>query len=85
MRLNHIFPQQPLGRIVFCSTGIILMRLTTCPELKGVSHLIIDEVHARGKIILWSQLQQLWRLLLFYRRRLVYGLHFSNRQGFVAR
>jgi len=40
-------PSQKSGRILFCSTGILLRRLQTCPELEGISHLIIDEVHER--------------------------------------
>ena len=40
-------PRHRSGRILFCSTGILLRRLQTCPELNGISHLIIDEVHER--------------------------------------
>lgn len=40
-------PTQRTGRILFCSTGILLRRLQTCAELEGISHLIIDEVHER--------------------------------------
>lgn len=47
VRLNSVMPRQPRGRVLFCSTGILLRRLQASPELSGVSHLIIDEVHER--------------------------------------
>ena len=47
VRLNNVLPGQRKGRILFCSTGILLRRIQACPELSGVSHLIIDEVHER--------------------------------------
>lgn len=47
MRLNSVLPGQRKGRILFCSTGILLRRIQACPDLLGVSHLIIDEVHER--------------------------------------
>jgi len=47
VRLNSVMPRHRSGRILFCSTGILLRRLQTCPELNGISHLIIDEVHER--------------------------------------
>ncbi|KAK4019939.1 hypothetical protein OUZ56_001938 [Daphnia magna] len=47
VRLNSVLPRHPLGRILFCSTGILLRRLQACPDMSGVSHLIIDEVHER--------------------------------------
>ena len=47
VRLNAVMPRQARGRVLFCSTGILLRRLQACPELSGVSHLIIDEVHER--------------------------------------
>lgn len=47
VRLNSVLPKKSQGRILFCSTGILLRRIQTCPDLSGVSHLIIDEVHER--------------------------------------
>lgn len=35
-------------RLLFCTTGILLRRLMTDPDLKGVSHVIVDEIHERG-------------------------------------
>lgn len=34
-------------RCLFCTTGVILRRVTSDPALHGVSHLIIDEAHER--------------------------------------
>eukprot|EP00936_MAST-01D_sp_MAST-1D-sp1_P002095 g2095.t1 len=34
-------------RLLFCTTGVMLRRLHSDPQLKGVSHIIIDEVHER--------------------------------------
>lgn len=34
-------------KLMFCTTGIILRRLQDDPELDGVSHVIVDEVHER--------------------------------------
>lgn len=35
------------GRILFCTTGILLRRMQNNTLLKGVSHVIVDEVHER--------------------------------------
>ena len=34
-------------RLLFCTTGILLRRLQSDPDLEGVSHVIVDEVHER--------------------------------------
>jgi ATP-dependent RNA helicase DHX36 len=34
-------------RLLFCTTGILLRRLQSDPELTGVSHVVVDEVHER--------------------------------------
>jgi HrpA-like RNA helicase len=34
-------------QLLFCTTGILLRRLQNDPTLKGVSHIIMDEVHER--------------------------------------
>lgn len=44
VRFDHIYPR-PYGSILFCTTGHLLRRIQG--GLKGVSHLIIDEVHER--------------------------------------
>ncbi|TPX69116.1 hypothetical protein SpCBS45565_g02690 [Spizellomyces sp. 'palustris'] len=35
------------GHIVFCTSGILLKRLQEDPQLKNVTHIILDEVHER--------------------------------------
>ena len=34
-------------RLLFCTTGVLLRRLQCDPELKGVSHIFVDEIHER--------------------------------------
>lgn len=34
-------------RLLFCTTGILLRRLSGDPQLASVSHVIVDEVHER--------------------------------------
>lgn len=35
------------GRILYCTTGILLRRMQTDPELKDCTHIILDEAHER--------------------------------------
>uniref|UniRef100_A0A2N9HTV7 RNA helicase n=1 Tax=Fagus sylvatica TaxID=28930 RepID=A0A2N9HTV7_FAGSY len=35
-------------RLLFCTTGILLRRLLVDRTLKGVTHVIVDEIHERG-------------------------------------
>lgn len=35
-------------RLLFCTTGILLRRLLVDGNLKGVTHVIVDEIHERG-------------------------------------
>nr|VDC89192.1 unnamed protein product [Brassica oleracea] len=35
-------------RLLFCTTGVLLRRLIEDPNLSGVSHLLVDEIHERG-------------------------------------
>ncbi|KAH9495031.1 ATPdependent RNA helicase [Bulinus truncatus] len=37
-------------RLLFCTTGIVLRRLEGDPDLEGVTHIIIDEVHERSEL-----------------------------------
>ncbi|XP_072164238.1 LOW QUALITY PROTEIN: putative ATP-dependent RNA helicase DHX57 [Diadema setosum] len=41
--------QSSSTRLTFCTTGILLRRLESDPELSGVSHVIVDEVHERSE------------------------------------
>jgi len=35
-------------RLLFCTTGVVLRRLGQDPDLRGVSHVLVDEIHERG-------------------------------------
>lgn len=35
-------------RLTFCTTGILLQRMSSDPHLKSISHIIVDEVHERS-------------------------------------
>lgn len=35
-------------RLLFCTTGVLLRRLVQDPDLRGVSHVLVDEIHERG-------------------------------------
>ena len=37
-------------RLLFCTTGVLLRKLVGDPTLKGVSHVMVDEIHERGEI-----------------------------------
>lgn len=39
----------PDTSLLFCTTGVVLRRLGSGdPDLKGVSHVVVDEAHERG-------------------------------------
>ena len=38
----------PRTRLLYCTTGVALRRLAEDPALKGVSHVVVDEVHERS-------------------------------------
>lgn len=38
----------PDTRLLFCTTGVVLRRLSSDTDLEGVSHIIVDEAHERG-------------------------------------
>lgn len=35
-------------RLLFCTTGVLLNRLNASPDLEGVTHIVLDEVHERS-------------------------------------
>lgn len=62
VRFEHVLPQYNTGSILFCTTGILLNKLVHNPNLKQISHVIIDEVHERDVTT---------DLLLIFIRRLI--------------
>ncbi|XP_033625167.1 ATP-dependent RNA helicase DHX30-like [Asterias rubens] len=46
VRLDSKLPHNN-GCILFCTTGILLKKMESNPGLKGISHVIVDEVHER--------------------------------------
>lgn len=46
VRLEQTLPKEP-GGILFCTTGILLRKLQSNPNLEGCSHVILDEAHER--------------------------------------
>ncbi|KAK8713480.1 hypothetical protein V6N13_148696 [Hibiscus sabdariffa] len=40
--------QSAQTRLMFCTTGVLLRQLVRNPDLNGVSHLLVDEIHERG-------------------------------------
>lgn len=47
-------------RLLFCTTGILLRRLLVDRDLRGVSHVIVDEIHERG-----MNEGDFWHIVLF--------------------
>ena len=39
---------RPSTRLLYCTTGVLLRRLQSDAHMRGVSHVVIDEVHERG-------------------------------------
>lgn len=65
-------------RLLFCTTGVLLRRLLVDRNLKGVSHIIVDEIHERGMnegscITLFFRC---W--VLFYQIYTYHWFHFSD-------
>lgn len=47
VRFDSKLPRRDLNVISFFTTGMLLKKMQRNPDLKGISHLIIDEVHER--------------------------------------
>lgn len=47
MRLESRPPQYSGGALLFLTVGVLLRKLQSNPFLKGVSHVVVDEVHER--------------------------------------
>ncbi|XRB17260.1 DExH-box ATP-dependent RNA helicase DExH1 [Pseudoscourfieldia marina] len=37
-------------RLTFCTTGVLLKRMESDPHLRGVSYVVVDEIHERGML-----------------------------------
>lgn len=46
--------------LLFCTTGILLRRLLVDRNLRGVTHVIVDEIHERGMNEGKSELDQVF-------------------------
>lgn len=38
-------------RLTFCTTGVLLRRLLREPDLAGVTHIVVDEIHGEQQCI----------------------------------
>ncbi|XP_077471712.1 ATP-dependent RNA helicase DHX30 [Stigmatopora argus] len=47
VRLDSRPPEQSAGALLFLTVGVLLRKLQSNPTLKGVSHVVVDEVHER--------------------------------------
>jgi len=44
---HDVFCQTSATRLLYCTTGVLLRRLESEADLKGITHVIVDEVHER--------------------------------------
>lgn len=51
VRFEKKVPTYDNGAILFCTAGVLLRKLENCPDLDGVSHVLVDEVHERDVIV----------------------------------
>lgn len=47
MRLESRLPEHSGGALLFLTVGVLLRKLQSNPTLKGISHVVVDEVHER--------------------------------------
>ncbi|XP_061835289.1 ATP-dependent RNA helicase DHX30 isoform X2 [Nerophis lumbriciformis] len=47
VRLESRPPEQSAGALLFLTVGVLLRKLRSNPTLKGISHVVVDEVHER--------------------------------------
>lgn len=47
VRLESRPPEQSGGALLFLTVGVLLRKLQSNPNLKGISHVVVDEVHER--------------------------------------
>eukprot|EP01026_Neomeris_dumetosa_P018383 TRINITY_DN17195_c0_g1_i4.p1 TRINITY_DN17195_c0_g1~~TRINITY_DN17195_c0_g1_i4.p1 ORF type:complete len:394 (-),score=58.26 TRINITY_DN17195_c0_g1_i4:14-1195(-) len=62
-------------QLLFCTTGVLLRKLQNDPTLKGISHVVIDEIHERNKnedfilyppLMIVLVLEQIFVVLLYF-------------------
>lgn len=72
VRFESVLPR-PYGSILFCTIGVLLRKLEG--GLRGVSHVIVDEIHERWDSVKTSKCQNLKTFTIFQRlqQRLHYG------------
>uniref|UniRef100_A0A182W6T2 RNA helicase n=1 Tax=Anopheles minimus TaxID=112268 RepID=A0A182W6T2_9DIPT len=68
IRLEAVRPNAAGGRILFCTTGIVLMLMQSDPLLRDYSHLVLDEIHERD--VITDLLLAIIRMVLPYRKDL---------------
>lgn len=47
VRLESRPPEQSGGSMLFLTVGVLLRKLQSNPSLRGISHVVVDEVHER--------------------------------------
>ncbi|XP_061694717.1 ATP-dependent RNA helicase DHX30 [Syngnathoides biaculeatus] len=47
VRLESRAPEQSAGALLFLTVGVLLRKLQSNPTLRGISHVVVDEVHER--------------------------------------
>uniref|UniRef100_A0A182M985 RNA helicase n=1 Tax=Anopheles culicifacies TaxID=139723 RepID=A0A182M985_9DIPT len=68
IRLEAVRPNANGGRILFCTTGIVLTLMQSDPLLREYSHLVLDEIHERD--VITDLLLAIIRMVLPYRKDL---------------
>ncbi|XP_058818074.1 ATP-dependent DNA/RNA helicase DHX36 [Topomyia yanbarensis] len=68
IRLDGVKPRSNGATITYCTTGIVLTMMQSDPILKGISHLILDEIHERD--VVTDLLLAIVKMVLTYRKDL---------------
>lgn len=64
VRFETVFPR-PYGAILFCTVGVLLRKLAD--GLRGISHVLVDEIHERDANVILPSLPFNLQILLHYR------------------
>ncbi|RWS27504.1 putative ATP-dependent RNA helicase DHX30-like isoform X5 [Leptotrombidium deliense] len=51
IRFEKQVPNQSIGSMLFCTSGVLLRKLWSNPDMTGITHVFIDEVHERSVVI----------------------------------